>query len=614
MVFSDEFENDEYVRGYFKENRHLSPDSVTIYKYSLDQFSKANGETIKNMVDKCLEQQAYDIVGKKIKPFSPNSPTSLIKQYYNNFIDFCEGNGNSNDSINGKMKNIQTFLYSYGVDLPKWKPLQSQRKKPLFLNKEDIKFVLDNCDVYDTAVITFLASTGFRVKDCSLFTIGMFMEATKEFHDFVDVDDFIDNASPDMIGYWNLIPNKTKRNSIPCQTFSSPESTYYILQHLKRIKNEYIPKKNKKDGLSLKLTKDDALFGSREKYYKESLPPKGIGDKVKRKNKMFREWRLKQIDQKIANKEISEEDRDKEMNEIPTFRAHKLRSYFCSTIDSRAGLSSRACALMEGHRSDLPTDPSYIAKEKDELFEGYQRALPHLTFLADLETKILTNTQSEKLTKEVEDLKQEKQVLEEQLENLQQEKDSESAKVRQMEERLKEVEDKVETRLSHLDVPVGVGVITTSEEHFNRRIIIEEYFLYHRRNDIQDDWNKLQIKVHNLSLEEYRAISEIAYDIAIHENIDEVEKVVKKAVFKFEVDPSLRAKAISHIRQENLLKEKLTKLHEMLELKLNEIGLWDEDEILEFCDLIENKKVNWEKLLLEDITEEYILGLIEDLM
>ena len=56
----------------------------------------------------------------------------------------------------------------------------------------------------------------------------------KEYWDKV-VDDFIDNAPDDMIGFWDLIPHKESKNDIRCKTFNSGESSNLILQNLRRI-------------------------------------------------------------------------------------------------------------------------------------------------------------------------------------------------------------------------------------------------------------------------------------------------------------------------------------------------------------------------------------------
>ena len=84
-----------------------------------------------------------------------------------------------------------------------------------------------------------MLSSGMRIGDCVELTIGDFMDATRAYHNFVDADDFVDNAPQDMIGFWSFEPGKTKKFDVKCKTFNSPESSNIILQNLRRLKNEY---------------------------------------------------------------------------------------------------------------------------------------------------------------------------------------------------------------------------------------------------------------------------------------------------------------------------------------------------------------------------------------
>ncbi len=615
MAFDKEynFEKDIYVMDYFDAKDDLRKDTVDSYKFSLNQFSEANEETITNIIENCLEQQKSRVeTNGQITEFNPDQPNSLIKRYINNFEKYCKEKGNRNTSITDKRDNIFVFLKHYNVKMPRRKKYEDDKKQWNKLSKEDVRYILKDCNIVEQALITFMLSTGLRRWDVSELTIGDFMEATRKmgYHNFVEVDDFIDNAPDDMIGFWDLIPHKESKNDIRCKTFNSSESSNLILQNLRRIKNEYIPNKYRKDKIEIKLEKSDALFGSRMKYYKKSLTKEAMTNAIRAKNPRFKEWKIKQIDEDIKNKKISKEDREKEIEKIPTINPHALRKVFTNAVDTYGGLSLRANLVMEGHSSPVSTDPNYMQKQKEELFEGYKRILPHLTILEELEVKILSNGESEKLNMEIKDLKKEKEGLEKQLEDFKIEKDAELAKVRkEMEQRIKEVENKVEKQLSHLDNPLGTGRITTSRNEFNYRITIEEYLFHYRENDIQDDWNKLQVKIHDLDNEDFNALREISYDIAVHDGIDNIEDTITKSIIKMKTNPSLRDKAIGYYRELELLQDKLIKLNDILVSKLTEIGLWDTKEVSEIADSIQDN-INWDKLLLTDITDEFGLELI----
>ena len=447
------FKKDPYVKDYFYENKDLRIDTVKSYENSLKQLSEANKETIKNIIDNCLKQQKSRIdEDMGITEFNPNHPDSLIKQYINNFREYCIEKGNMNTSINDKTDNIIVFFNHFKVKLPKIKKLENDRKKWNKLSKEDVRYILKDCNIIEQGLITFTLSTGLRRWDLSELTIGDFMEATQKmgYHNFVEIDDFIDNAPDDMIGFWDLIPHKESKNKIPCKTFNSPESSNLIMQNLRRIKNEYMPKKSKKEKTEIKLEKGDALFGSSKKCYKGTLTKESMTNAIRAKNPRFKEWKIKQIDENIKNKKISKEDREKEIEKIPEVNPHALRKFFTNAVDTYGGLSLRANLVMEGHSSKVPTDTHYLQKQKEELFLGYKRILPHLTIMEDIEVRLLTNEEGEELNNKVTLLEGEKKSLEKKIETLEKEKEKEIKEQQEIIEQLQKQIDNVSEEVQNI--------------------------------------------------------------------------------------------------------------------------------------------------------------------
>lgn len=137
-----------------------------------------------------------------------------------------------------------------------------------FTNEKDFNYIAQNLTLIHTDLLNFLTSTGMRIGDALYITVGGFMKATSDYHDYVNVDDFIDNASEDMIGQWIFTLTKTSRHGIKCITFNSTHSSNLILQSLRHLKNQYIPNKNKEDEeLNLKITKKSPLFPSKYQNY-----------------------------------------------------------------------------------------------------------------------------------------------------------------------------------------------------------------------------------------------------------------------------------------------------------------------------------------------------------
>ena len=215
------------------------------------------------------------------------------------------------------------------------------------------------------------------------------MDGTRDYHNFTNVDDFIDHAPSGMICTFEFYPHKTKRFELPCITCIDPETTDLILQNLRRIKNEYLPRINKKYGLNLNLSKEDALFGNQREYFKGPISTHSLSDVFNKKNKKLREHRINQIKEKIEKGEIAEEDFEKEVEKIPKFHAHGLRKFFHTVIAKNCG-NLRICAIMEGHTAPLRTDNSYVKIDAKEIKEVYMSAIEDLS-LENTEVKIYTS-------------------------------------------------------------------------------------------------------------------------------------------------------------------------------------------------------------------------------
>ena len=436
----------------FINSKNFSQASKANYYKTLRKFTQALNLTLEEIVTNCKNQQSIvtekiishgtdedgnQIIEKRITKFDINNPNSLIKQYFDNYITFCENKGNSLNTIVSDLDHIKTFLKHYSVQYPKTNMKRTPSKWNL-LEKEDIKFVMDDSLIVHKTLISTLKDTGLRLTDALQLDIDIFMRGTKEYHNYVDVDEFIDNAPEDMICLLELIPHKTKRFNVSCITFIGPESCNLILQNLRKIKNEYIPYINKKEGLDLKMSKSDVLFGNKRKYFKGPMQVQSVADIFARKNKKLKKWRIAKIDEAIKKGELSLEDRDKAIEQIPKFHAHALRKFFQTTIARNCG-NLRICTLMEGHTAPLKTDPSYIQIGVEEVKEAYLLALPELS-LENIETKVYTSEVRREMEEKINSL--ERQV---------QEKDAE---VNEMKQTLSKVDD-VLARLDKLEEKRG---------------------------------------------------------------------------------------------------------------------------------------------------------------
>ena len=425
-------QDDYYFKKYIDE-KDLSEDTEKNYAKNLSKFCKATGKKLEEIIVECKDQQDIEteeiissetvdgkqVTKRKVVKFDVEGSESLVKKYFEQFEEYCRLKGNKNITINTGFDTVKAVLTHFKVKIPKWRNLSNDADDWNLLSKEDFKFVLADSSLMHKSLTLFMLSTGMRLGDALNITIGEYMEKTSDYHDFVEVDDFIDNAPDDMMGYWDFYPKKTIKNTNPslCRTFNSPESNKFILQNLRRVKNDYFPRKSKKIHKELKLTKKDSLFGSKRKYYKKAPLPESISSMFRRNDKQLYEWHINRIQQKINDGVISAEDYDKEVGLIPQFHPHACRKYFCTMIE-RHTANERRYRLMEGHAPIYKNDRSYIDISKDEIFEVYNDAVGDLSVYYDGDKEMddlredfnqQLNAQEEKHKAEIEELNKQHQ-------------------------------------------------------------------------------------------------------------------------------------------------------------------------------------------------------------
>ena len=638
--------NEDIYKAYEIDKKNNTEKTMKEYRKSINKFCKAIGKPLSEIVEEIKIEQSTtteEIISqdnnktiKRTIRFDVNGPNSTVKKYHNKLEQYCLSRGNNNSTTNKEIKRVRTFLKANGIELPKWEFLKEDPPKWELLEKEDIKFVLDECSIIHKSLILFMISAGMRVGDCVELTIGDFMEATKAYHNFVDVEEFIDNAPQDMMGFWSFNPGKTIKYDIACKTFNSPESSNIILQNLRRLKNEYLPRKNirlKKEGKEeLKISKNDALFGSRNSNYKGKMKVDSISTLFPTKNKKLHEWRVNKIQKAIEEGKISKEDFEKEVDKIPKFHAHACRKYFETMISRNCG-DIRICTLMEGHASPVKTDPHYIKKEFDEVQEIYLQAIEDLT-IENVDSKLLSNKKISELESTIENLKEDqakkdeiiqlqaeknKQQAEE-IENLKENQSNLDTTVEDLSERLKEMGK----QLKHLDNenPLDVEIKQSLENHINY-LVNENKFLFLNDDEIKElerdnSTNHLEKQLQKLNEAEILTVKELSYEIATQEGYDgtftNTNNIIKKALFKLKRNPDLIIKVENYYDELGNKIEKHTEIYEILMEKIEEQGLWNEDEAHELQEKIMSHVMSNKKYVQVDITEDLVMDLIEEFM
>ena len=528
MLDGYNIKDDYYFERYFEE-KDLSEDTAKTYEKDLIKFCKSVNKELKDIINECKAQQSIEteeilsstnddgtqVIQKRIIKFDADSSESLVMQYFKQFERYCKLKGNKNTTINSCFDTISAVLSYFKVELPNFPRLKDDAKNWELLSKEDFKFILADSSLMHKSLTLFMLSTGFRISDCLNLTIGEYMEATSDYHDFVDVDDFIDNAPDDMMGFWDFEPQKTIKDHTRCKTFNSPESNKFILQNLRRLKNEYMPRKSEKIKKELKLTKSDALFGSKRGYYKKSPTVQSISTMFGRKNKELYAWHINKIHQNIKEGKISDEDYEKYVELIPKFHPHACRKYFCSIIQRHTS-NERRYRLMEGHAPKNKLDKSYIEISKNEIAETYKKAVGDLSIyhVDEIEIEELRKQFNEKLNKQDEKHQEEVDSLR-----------------RYYEDKISSLTDEV-GKTSEMVTQIR----KKSDKNYIRETI-KEYFRKNYKNDVlnksdlEDGWVKCIV------------IQDLAYKYALNDDFDEspeaLNRYIKKAIVQTNLHPEL---------------------------------------------------------------------------
>lgn len=541
-----EVENDDYYKAYMsKPERNESTGKR--YKTILRKVYKSTGCTVGEIIKKCLDEQSIVTIEelppdengneryREIK-FNINNKDNIVNKVFNKYEEYCVQRKNKKVSIQAETDSLRAFLSEFGVMLPKRKNYEDDAEEWYLPTKEDFNFIAQDLSLVHQALLNFLISTGMRVSDATSKTIGDYMEATSEYHDFVDVEDFIDNAPDDMIGQWKFEPKKTKRKKTVCITFNSTEANNLILQHLRHVKNHYIPFKNNRDKINLKINKKYPLFGSRSHRYEKEITPKSVGGEWSRKNKKFREWKIQQIKQKIENGELSAEDYDDEVSKIPKFHPHICRKFFSTTVSNNCG-DIRVCARLEGHSDGLPNDKFYIKKSVEDIKEIYVNNIHDKLCLSNVETKIVTNKKTEELNKKVAESDAKIEAL-----------TNENAK-------LKQQLNKTQEQIAETNKVVEELTLKRKRSDI-RKIITNHFYDNYREGILQKEYDKDGEQ--SIGLKKCVVICEIAYEMALEnesnftETNEYLDSLIKKAIVTCSFNPDMIVPKYEKIHAKNI--------------------------------------------------------------
>ena len=389
--------NDPYFNKFLKM-KNLSPATELNYSNVIKYFTEANNITFTEFVKKTKNEQYDYIQDNRIIRYDPEF--SDIAVYIDTFIETVQKNGASNVTVNGYLTKLKAVLNFFDIQLPRFPELPDDSQDWYPLTKEEIKYIINISDITYKAIILFLTTTGVRRTDLVNFTIKDFMKATKDYHNYTDVDEFIDHAPRGMVPFFDFYPQKTRRHNIECKVCCTPECSNMILLMLRERKQTI-----KRLYPELHISGDDKLFSTKRKHYKESMKPSTITNVFYHKQIKLMQERRRVLDYKLVNNEISKELHDSLLHEEPSFSPHALRKYLITNVAENVG-NLRVCALMEGHRPPMGLDRNYVKISDKLVKEEYLKVIPVLTF-KDVKVDFLTSKRKIELEEKIKHLEKE---------------------------------------------------------------------------------------------------------------------------------------------------------------------------------------------------------------
>ena len=492
----------------------------------------------------------------------------------------------ANSTIKTKMSDITYFYVINDIEIPKLPKSNYPYEPELSFDEiptlNHVKRALETTtSIKNRALILFCLTSGSSAHEARSLTLEEYMLGTKECHgETTDIKKALEKMEGNMefVPVFHLVREKKKRDYYTCIT---PEANQYIINYLKT-----------RDQLTLK----DKVFD----YSRKSLI--NAFEHINDTNNWG--W--------VNN------------NRQRMFTCHQLRRLNANIIDN-----GKLVHMIQGKKFD-PTVRAYFKQDPKKVRAKYTNEVRKLTIYEKYKTYTLTD---ENYAEMQEKLDEKDTIIEQQAEQIKTLEESQSKldnTVEDLSKRLKELDK----QLKHLD----------DEEHSNKEVydtififsgyllgnpsIIKDREFISELNINENIFNKLneeKDKIYNtptgkqmrtMNGDEINTINEIAYELAMNDRnfkitVEQLNKLFKKALFKLKRNPDLIIKVKNYIEEIENRVEQSQKFNNIFNVIINEINIWDKEEVLS---LRKEISIQIEQTISseEELTKEIIMDLIED--
>ena len=358
-VSAEDIENDSAFQ-YFKEKHDLSENTLAGYVNGFQRYVEYTGLSLGELMAEAEKEERERIplekrhIGKRLRGFRKHlkelqlAPASIkrllaaVKSFYVNGYSITIPTLGKDRDLSGKVK-----IENKGIP-----------------SIEDIIKVLKIADLREKTIILGITSSGLSIKDFLNLKVGFFKEGYDEETGITVLD---------------LRRAKTQQDFV---TFFSAEATEAFNEYLK-WRNKEKPKTAHPD--ILKGWEKHRVFSDDDYLIcKKYIPDKYLETKDEEIRKEA-EVGLQTVFRLLANR--AGIAREKGMWNM--FRAHKLRSWFYSTLLSN-GCKQEYGEVYMGHISKLGSSGgTYYTAIIPQLKEVYLEFMPHLSLLKPVETKVI---------------------------------------------------------------------------------------------------------------------------------------------------------------------------------------------------------------------------------
>lgn len=317
----------EILEQFFNE-RNSSENTKKTYKKSARYYTKLTGHTPSELLKIANDEEMNNINWK-------NTQTRKWLIEYRKYLYDKYNKSTARLYLTA----IITFYRHFEITippLPYFSTKHARTSPPINYNDLPDREILSECvkisNPLMAAIILFMSSSGISRIDTLNFTIGDYLDATREFHN----EDNVKVAARVMLEKENIIPTfhlSRQKTGVNYFTFCSPEATTAV--------NQYILTRQET------LRKDKPLFKIHERHFN---------------------YRFTILNDHFQLGKAGNQNR---------MRPHMLRKYHASQL-AEAGMSTNHINLLQGRKVAGVAHESYIRIKPETLKKEYIKALPYL--------------------------------------------------------------------------------------------------------------------------------------------------------------------------------------------------------------------------------------------